>query len=663
MSPSSEPNPSVLLELALERQRAGSPAAGQQALRAAIAVSPDQSDAMQLMGVFSPDRRTAATFLQRSIAADSGSSGAHNNLGSLWRQDRRPVEARASLRRAVTLDPSFAEAWNNLGIVYRQLDSTPAAISCFRYAVAVLPSNVDAINNLGNSWRQLAKPALAFRHYRRALCLEPQDSRIHGNYADAMWETGDDVLARLALVRSLAIRLSAGVRFRLAIWRAGSCMPDDADAILGNRRALLSDLKRLSDEAISIDDPLSKVGATNFYLAYHGLNNRPINEAIAATYRRLCPDLRLRPSPLRPKDGRRVRRRLAFLSAFLQDTHPVGQLFNPIVQAFLDASDFEVVVFAPERHLVSEAISRHTRRVIRLPKDMELAKSLVAAEGVDILVYPDIGMTPLSYYLAFHRMAPVQVALWGHVDTTGLDTVDWFVSSSIFEPADCDRHYTEKVARFSSLGFCLPRIAVPDAPRSRDALGFPHDRRVYFCPMRLQKIHPEMDRVIAEILALDPSGVVVLPADKISSHWETHVLRRLRRAAGLNGDRIATQPWADQDTFLHRLIAADVILDSPHNGGITTSNMCLSVGAPMVTWPSPLARGRVMSGLYRAMDLTDCIVDRLSNYAQRAVDIARDVERRRTIGTRSKQRRQSELFEPDGVIREYRAFFRRISEG
>ncbi len=40
--------------------------------------------------------------------------------------------------------------------------------------------------------------------------------------------------------------------------------------------------------------------------------------------------------------------------------------------------------------------------------------------SLDILFYPDLGMTPLTYFLAFARLAPVQCVSWGHPVTTGI---------------------------------------------------------------------------------------------------------------------------------------------------------------------------------------------------------------------------------------------------
>lgn len=66
-------------------------------------------------------------------------------------------------------------------------------------------------------------------------------------------------------------------------------------------------------------------------------------------------------------------------------------------------------------------------------------RETVAALKLDVLVFGDVGMDALTTGLAHSRLAPVQVAFWGHPSTTGLSTVDYFVTSDLFE-GEISRH-------------------------------------------------------------------------------------------------------------------------------------------------------------------------------------------------------------------------------
>ena len=41
--------------------------------------------------------------------------------------------------------------------------------------------------------------------------------------------------------------------------------------------------------------------------------------------------------------------------------------------------------------------------------DLALAREQIARESLDILFIPEIGMDPLTYYLSFSRLAPIQL--------------------------------------------------------------------------------------------------------------------------------------------------------------------------------------------------------------------------------------------------------------
>ena len=84
---------------------------------------------------------------------------------------------------------------------------------------------------------------------------------------------------------------------------------------------------------------------------------------------------------------------------------------------------FDVVVYTTQptidplgMRLVARADSfRHCPRW----RPSQLA-ARIRTDGVDVLVYPEIGMDPTTIAIASLRLAPRQCAAWGHPVTTGL---------------------------------------------------------------------------------------------------------------------------------------------------------------------------------------------------------------------------------------------------
>jgi len=73
-------------------------------------------------------------------------------------------------------------------------------------------------------------------------------------------------------------------------------------------------------------------------------------------------------------------------------------------------------------------------------------------------------MDSMTLRLAAHRLAPLQVASWGHPITTGLPTIDLYFSGEMLEAPDADTHYRERLVRLPGTGCCTTPIKLtPDA--------------------------------------------------------------------------------------------------------------------------------------------------------------------------------------------------------
>src|SRR5207253_11098850 len=103
------------------------------------------------------------------------------------------------------------------------------------------------------------------------------------------------------------------------------------------------------------------------------------------------------------------------------------------------------------RDATAQFIQEHVESYVELPVNLAAARRQIAEHGLDVLVYTDIGMEDLTYSLAFSRLAPVQCVTWGHPVTTGIPTIDYYLSSTLFETAEAQEHYTETLVRLPAL--------------------------------------------------------------------------------------------------------------------------------------------------------------------------------------------------------------------
>jgi uncharacterized membrane protein YgcG len=71
----------------------------------------------------------------------------------------------------------------------------------------------------------------------------------------------------------------------------------------------------------------------------------------------------------------------------------------------------------------------HATKHVRLPANGEDARSMLAAEELDVLVYAEIGEDAFTLLFAHARLARVQVAFWGFCYTSGMAQIDYFLAS------------------------------------------------------------------------------------------------------------------------------------------------------------------------------------------------------------------------------------------
>jgi protein O-GlcNAc transferase len=395
-------------------------------------------------------------------------------------------------------------------------------------------------------------------------------------------------------------------------------------------------------------------------LAYHNYNDRPVMESLCRLFRARVPALTAAAPHLsdgRPAAMKGQRIRVGFLSEFFVN-HTIGKLYQGLIR-HLDRRRFEVVVIhAPKakRDALSQSLGALADKTLVLPVGLAGQQSAVAAAKLDVLFYPDIGMSSSTYFLAYARLAGIQVVSWGHPATTGLDTIDYFVSAGSIEPEDAQDHYTERLICLNRMPCCYQALTAPTRISSRTALGLPERCTLYGCPQSLFKIHPDFDAVLAAIAEGDPTGRIVLleglyPAWKclLQTRWETTFPILLQRVLFL--------PRLPPEQFMALMAHLDVLLDPIHFGSGNTLYEAMAFGTPVVTWPGTFMRGRIVAGAYRQMGVADApIALRLEDYAPLALALGRSPERRRALREVTIDAAKQQLFDDLMAVREFEIF-------
>jgi protein O-GlcNAc transferase len=609
----------------------------------ALAVKPDSGDlhynrgnALNALGRCDE----ALASYERALALAPGHAGALNNRGNVLARLGRHQEALASYEGVLARDPGHAEALANRGSVLQALDRHAEALASYDQALAAAPDNAEALRNRGNVLKALNRHEEALASYDRALALEPGHAPVLYNRGLLLhtMNRGEDALA--SFEQALALNPDYA-EARLAV-----CMAQlpvlylDAGEIDRQRAAYQACLDALCEEAgRSPGDLAAGVGAIQpFYLAYQGRNDRDLQARYGSLVCRAMAE-RFPPAPLPPPPRPQEPVRVGIVSGFFRD-HSNWKMPIKGWLKELDRRRFRLFGYhTGARHDADTAAAAALcERFVQGPLSIERWREAILYDAPHVLIYPEVGMDPVSAPLAAQRLAPVQCNSWGHPDTSGFPTLDYYLSSERMEPPDGDEHYTERLIRLPNLSvYCEPSEVEP-VKLGRRAFGMRPGATVYWCGQSLFKYLPQYDEVFPRI-AREVGDCQFVFIEFQSRGQVTGLFgRRMQEAFAAHGlkaaDHCVGLQRLDQPSFIAAIGLSDIVLDSLDWSGCNSTLECLSHDLPIVTMTGPLMRGRHSTAILEMMGVTDTIAATVDAYVATAVRLAKDASLRAAVKSR-----------------------------
>ncbi|HEX5611037.1 MAG TPA: tetratricopeptide repeat protein [Burkholderiales bacterium] len=695
----------ALVREGLLHHQAGRLDEAEAAYRRALGVDPQQVDALHFLGVVEYQRgelEEAEEWITRALARNPANPPAQNNLGNVLRRQGRFDDALGRYRQAVGLDARYWDAQFNLANTLAEAGRFEQAIPAYQDALALKPASAEALSNLGNALAAVGRIDEAAARCREALALRPDFAAARCNLGNALKEQGrlDEAIAAyeaaLALdpglpnvhynlggalavagrmeeaAESLRRALSLAPEYAEARWMLAMAqlpaVPDVDASPERSRMAFERELRELEhwfDPARSINGFKAVGVLPPFYLAYQEENNRPLLERYGSLCARLMKEWLAREG-LGAPESRRTDGviRVGVVSHQFRD-HSV---WNAIVRGWfaqLDSGRFAIDAF----HLGSDEDAETRFAKARAASFVENAGGLrgwvqaILAREPDVLIYPEIGMVPLTVRLASLRLAPVQVTTWGHPETTGLPTIDYYLSADGMEPADAQDHYRERLVRLPNLG-CFYHSA-PAQPAKLDpaAVGIEPGVPILLCPGVPYKYAPAHDPLFPDIARRVGRCRFVFfgfPSSEMSRRLRSRLEAAFRRARLNPADHVLFVPWQTQAAFRGLLAQATLMLDTIGFSGFNTAMQAIESGLPIVTREGRFLRGRLASGILQRIGLDELVARSDEEYAEIAARLCRDRDERESIRQRIETNR-SVLFEDAAPIHALESFLTRVS--
>jgi predicted O-linked N-acetylglucosamine transferase (SPINDLY family) len=255
----------------------------------------------------------------------------------------------------------------------------------------------------------------------------------------------------------------------------------------------------------------------------------------------------------------------------------------------------------------------------------------------------------------------VQASAIGYPDTTGLRMIDYRMTDSVADPpGTADELHTETLLRLPGCFLCYrPFEGSPQvAPLPALTNGF-----VTFGSFNsLPKVTADVIALWASILGSLPGSRLIMKCAQLGDMPTRARVQQLFLTQSISSDRIelcGEIPSLAEHLDLYNRV--DVALDPfPYNGTTTTCE-ALWMGVPVITLAGDRHAARVGVSLLSAVGLPDLTADSHQTYGEKAVSLARDVQRLQSLRAGLRERMgSSALTDAAGFTRGLEKAYRSI---
>ena len=537
------------------------------------------------------------------------------NLAEVHRQLGHIESAIERLQKVISRHPDHVEAALTLGRCQLELQQYREAQEIFERLIEQHPTLAKAHHYLGQLWFDRRELAKAVSYLERAVELAPTDPFARSRLGLVYLELDQPRRAIEQLEQSLSLN------------------PDD----VATHSCLLFALS--SDSAIN---PADLYRAHLDWSARHGQRKHDANIESIHRRRDQTPDRKLK---------------IGYVSPDLRQ-HAVASFFAPVLNAH-HRDRVEVFCYAElkrtdEMTATLGNLSDHWRETKGL-SDRQVA-SLIAEDGIDILV--DLaGHTAGNRLPVFaYRPAPIQATWLGYPNTTGMDCIDYRFGCPIQDPTDQPSYHTETLVRMEHGSFCF-NFPLP-APAIQPLPAIENEFITFGALHRPQKITPRTHDLWAAVLNSIPNSKLLIFNTRFTKETiEWHRTALVER--GVAAERISIENRTPYD-FLQIYDRIDIALDVTPWAGTTTTLGALWMGVPVIALRGDRRSARSTAVVVAGIGHHDWIAESPQDYVLRVIDLANDLPQLSALRYSIRPKLQTTILDAERFTNELESLYRRF---
>lgn len=618
-------DPKEMLKEAVEAVQTGEMNQGKTLCLKIFKIDPENFEALNLLGtihLMEKNYELAAECFELVLSVYPKDTKALNNLGLVCLEyDRDFEDASDYFKKVLLYEPSHVNALMNLGNIHRLLHELQDAEQYYLKALKVDPNNGNVLNNLGSIFAKQGKYAQAKIYYQQALNFLPEQHEILSNLMTVNRIIGDNFNALKLIPKVLKMPNPGAAIFPSYSAAKMYCLWEEANQLLPKVQELIQKRETSFDTFLEVN--LSLLATPGISSATFFDDHKKAGDMI--DQRREGSAYSDYPKAMQNRNKIRI----GYLSPdFHQHVLNIG--FRGLMN-FHDQEHFEIYCYS-NSNIEDEVTAAYKARSSKFINVSELSDRALAErihdDGIHFLVDLSGYTTNTRIGVMSYRPAPVQMMYLGYSYTSGLSSVDYFITDPYLDgPKNAD-YFSEKQLRlpesFFSVGHLTDAAIRMDIPYIRNSyITFGSMNNAY-------KLSPELIKTWAEILLQVPESRMILNHPNFSQEETRNRILCAFEENGLAEDRIdiiwKTHP--EESHFLY-YNDFDIVLDSfPVTGGTGTID-AIWMGTPLITQVGEIYPHRLSYSILKniGLEVDDLIAFNTEEYVSKAVALAKNPAR------------------------------------
>jgi tetratricopeptide (TPR) repeat protein len=330
----------------------------------------------------------------------------------------------------------------NIAAAFQGLGRAVDALYYYQQIIPLMPNDGGVRNNYGALLGTMNRKDEEIYWLEEALKLDPTMEHaminLAGHYQDeGLLQKAGHYL--LMAENNTMDRTLLRLRYALML----SPVPFSYRQVLNERMRIIHNLRVILQSPpkalAELDTTLDRI---HFYLSYHGFNDRNFQQGIGEIYHLHIKDINytkpslLLSAPLmssnsvynsvqdflrfekrtqkevKPLTTTKRKSRIGFISKFFGIFEPHGMLLDGVMK-YLPKDEFEVICLLIARTDLkppAPTVIESCNEVYEISLVFQHAMNIINSIPVDVLIFADVVSEPINHFLAFNRIAPIQVS-------------------------------------------------------------------------------------------------------------------------------------------------------------------------------------------------------------------------------------------------------------